>query len=49
MGHYGMEAIRKNPVAANPFVYSESPFARFLDIMSECASARVVALTNKPS
>jgi metallo-beta-lactamase class B len=39
-----MAAIRKNPSGPNPFIYGEARFARYLDIMSECAQARMAAL-----
>ena len=38
------ETIRENPDGANPFVYGETRFARYVDIMIECASARVAAM-----
>ena len=44
-----MEAIRKNPAGPNPFVYGEARFARFIDIMTECARARIAAMRYKPS
>ena len=39
-----MEAVRKDPSAPNPFVYGEARFARFIDIMIECARSRVTAM-----
>ena len=39
-----IETIRKNPGGPNPFVYGESRFARYIDIMIECASARIAAM-----
>ena len=44
-----MEAIRKNPTGPNPFVYGEARFAKFIDIMTECARARIAAMQYKPS
>jgi metallo-beta-lactamase class B len=44
-----METLRKNSSAANPFVYGEARFARFIDIMIECARARMAAMNYKPS
>jgi metallo-beta-lactamase class B len=38
-----MEQVRNNP-AQNEFVYSREQFAKFIDIMKECATARVVAM-----
>ncbi len=42
-----MEAIRKNPADPNPFVYGEARFARYIDIMTECARARIAAMRYK--
>jgi metallo-beta-lactamase class B len=39
-----METIRKNPAGPNPFVYGEARFARYIDIMTECARARIAAM-----
>jgi metallo-beta-lactamase class B len=39
-----LETIRRNPAGPNPFFYGEERFARYLDIMIECARARVAAL-----
>jgi metallo-beta-lactamase class B len=44
-----METIRKNPSGQNPFVYGEARFARYIDIMVECARARIAAMAYKPS
>ncbi|MSO82904.1 MAG: MBL fold metallo-hydrolase [Acidobacteria bacterium] len=44
-----MEAIRKNPAGPNPFVYGEARFARYIDIMTECARARIAAMRYKAS
>ena len=44
-----METIRKNPSGPNPFVYGEARFARYIDIMTECARARIAAMRYKPS
>ena len=44
-----METIRKNPSGQNPFVYGEARFARYIDIMTECARARIAAMRYKPS
>jgi metallo-beta-lactamase class B len=44
-----MEAIRKNPSGPNQFVYGEARFARYIDIMTECARARIAAMRYKPS
>ena len=44
-----METIRKNPVGPNPFVYGEARFARYIDIMTECARARIAAMRYKAS
>jgi metallo-beta-lactamase class B len=39
-----MDALRKNPNGPNEFVYARDQFARFIDIMKECAASRVVAM-----
>jgi len=39
-----MDALRKAPDGPNEFVYSKDQFARFIDIMKECAASRVVAM-----
>jgi hypothetical protein len=44
-----MEAIRKNPSGPNQFVYGEARFARYIDIMTGCARARIAAMRYKPS
>jgi len=38
-----METRRQNPSAPNPFFYGDARFARYLDIVRECAQARVIA------
>jgi len=42
-----METIRKNPGGPNPFVYGEARFGRYIDIMTECARARIAAMRYK--
>ena len=42
------DTIRENPGGPNPFVYGESRFARYIDIMIECASARIAAMAYAP-
>ena len=44
-----MEMIRRNPEGQNPFVYGEARFARYIDIMTECARARIAAMRYKAS
>jgi metallo-beta-lactamase class B len=44
-----MEQLRQNPNGPNQFVYTQDQFANFIDIMKECAAARVVAMDYKPS
>jgi metallo-beta-lactamase class B len=39
-----LETIRKNPNGPNPYLYSEERFDKYMDIMVECARARVAAL-----
>jgi hypothetical protein len=39
-----LEHIRKNPTAANPYLYGPERFARWMDIMIECGRARLAAL-----
>src|SRR5687768_17375710 len=39
-----MDALRKNPNGPNEFVYTKDQFAKFIDIMKECAASRVVAM-----
>jgi len=39
-----MDALRKNPNGPNDFVYTQDQFAKFIDIMKECAESRVVAM-----
>jgi len=38
-----LETIRKNPGGPNPYLYGEEQFDRYMDIMTECAEARVAA------
>lgn len=42
-----LETIRKNPGRRSPYLYSEEAFGRYLDIMVECAKARVAALEHR--
>ena len=42
-----LESLRKNPGGPNAYLYSEERFSRYLDIMVECARARVAALEHK--
>ena len=44
-----MEQLRRNPNGPNPYVYTQDQFAKFIDIMKECAASRVVAMESKPS
>ena len=39
-----MDQLRKNPKGPNEFVYTKDQFAKFADIMKECAASRVVAM-----
>ena len=39
-----MDQLRQNPKGTNEFVYTRDQFARFIDIMKECAASRVVAM-----
>jgi metallo-beta-lactamase class B len=39
-----MDQLRKNPNGPNEFVYTQEQFAKFIDIMKECAASRVVAM-----
>jgi metallo-beta-lactamase class B len=39
-----MDQLRKNPNGPNPYVYTQDQFAKFIDIMKECAASRVVAM-----
>lgn len=39
-----MDQLRANPNGPNEFVYSKEQFAKFIDIMKECAASRVVAM-----
>jgi metallo-beta-lactamase class B len=42
-----METRRKKPDAPNPFVYGEARFARYINIIDECAKARVITVEYK--
>jgi hypothetical protein len=42
-----MNALRTNPNGPNDFVYTQDQFAKFIDIMKECAESRVVAMDFK--
>lgn len=42
-----METRRKKPYAPNPFVYEEARFARYINIIDECAKARVITIEYK--
>ena len=42
-----MEQVRANPNGPNPFVLTQAQFAKFIDIMKDCAEARVVAMDYK--
>ena len=42
-----MEQVRTNPNGPNPFVLSQDQFAKFADIMKDCAESRLVALDYK--
>lgn len=42
-----LETIRRNPNGPNPYLYSVERFDRYMDIMVECARARVAALDHK--
>ncbi len=39
-----LETMRKDPAGRNPYLYTEEAFGRYMDIMVECAKARVAAL-----
>jgi metallo-beta-lactamase class B len=39
-----MDQLRKNPKGPNEFVYTRDQFAKFIDIMKECAASRVAAM-----
>ena len=43
-----MDQLRRNPNGPNPYVYTPDQFAKFIDIMKECAASRVVAMESKP-
>ena len=51
-GHFNMfadeltwiEQIRRNPAGPNPFVLTQDQFAKYIDIMKDCAESRVVAM-----
>jgi hypothetical protein len=42
-----MEQVRSNPNGPNPFVLTVDEFAKFADIMKDCAEARLVAMATK--
>jgi len=42
-----MEQIREMPNQPNPFVLTVDQFAKFSDIMKDCAESRLVALDYK--
>jgi metallo-beta-lactamase class B len=42
-----MEQVRANPNGPNPFVLTPDEFAKFADIMKDCAEARLVAMDYK--
>jgi hypothetical protein len=42
-----MEQVRANPNGPNPFVLTVDEFAKFADIMKDCAEARLVAMDYK--
>ena len=42
-----MEQVRANPNGPNPFVLTQDQFAKFVDIMKDCAESRLVALDYK--
>ncbi len=42
-----MEQVRATPNGPNPFVLTVDEFARFADIMKDCAEARLVAMDHK--
>ena len=42
-----MEALRANPNGPNQFVMTQPQFGKFIDIMKDCAEARVVAMDTK--
>lgn len=39
-----MDQLRKDPNGNNEFVYSKEQFGKFIDIMKECATSRIVAM-----
>jgi hypothetical protein len=39
--------VRANPNGPNPFVMTQGQFGKFIDIMKDCAEARVVAMDYK--
>lgn len=39
-----MDQLRKDPNGPNEFVHTRDQFAKFIDIMKECAASRVVAM-----
>ena len=42
-----MEQVRANPNGPNPYVLTQDEFAKFIDIMKDCAESRLVALDYK--
>jgi metallo-beta-lactamase class B len=42
-----MEQVRNNANGPNPFVLTPDQFAKFIDIMKDCAGSRVVAMDDK--
>jgi metallo-beta-lactamase class B len=42
-----MEALRANPNGTNSFVMTQPQFGKFIDIMKDCAEARIVAMDYK--
>jgi len=43
-----LERLRNDPNGPNPYLHSEARFDRYMDIMLECAEARVAALEQTP-
>jgi metallo-beta-lactamase class B len=39
-----MDQLRKNPNGPNEYVYARDQFAKFIDIMKECAASRIAAM-----
>jgi metallo-beta-lactamase class B len=42
-----MEQVRSSPNGPNPYVLTQDEFAKFIDIMKDCAESRLVALDTK--